>query len=241
LALSFIITRPGQEGLDLVKLLQEIHKEAEHLPIYNLIKKKLHHKLIINPDDEMFFFSKTSVSATLYNWPKIFFKYAKNRCWAIGPATAGSLEKAGAKNIMVPKSGPYNSEKLVSLLRSTKIKNTSRFMLFQQPEGVEMVVDYLKSIDAYVETHGVYEQERIVYSDNELDSCSVYTAVVVTSGQALMGLLEQQKYFNKKMLFVVGERLYKMAIDARVFHKVIALPEASNTKILKFIENYKDV
>lgn len=241
MALAFLVTRPGDDGLQLVYKLKCNNYKALHMPMYNLVNLKLSNQIKINTEDELFFFSKRAVKSIVENCPGILGEI-KNKCWAVGPATAKALHDSGATNVIVSQSPPYDSHGLIRLIeqKTLNVENAGRFLLFKQPDGLDLVSNYLRGLGALVEEVDVYEQNIIRYDEKDWENAAQYRAIIITSASSIKEIAKASGYVSNKIAFVVGSRLYDIASSLNIFSDVVMLPSANNIEILDLVTSFKD-
>lgn len=241
MALGFLVTRPGTDGIDLVEKLKSNSILAFHLPAYDLVNIKYSSPLNISEEDELFFFSKRAVISAADNWTHLFENGINNRCWAVGPSTGDVLRRKGASRVRVTRRGVYDSYSLIADLEQEVISLKSRCILFQQEKGLRVVADYLEERGLLVDRINIYKQDLLSYEKDTWDKLTDYHAIIFTSGASIEEFSRRKENVYGKIAFVVGSRLFNIASSLNIFSKVVQLPSANNLEILEAVRKYKDV
>ncbi|NOQ34275.1 MAG: uroporphyrinogen-III synthase [Methylococcaceae bacterium] len=244
-SINILVTRPKQQGLSLIKLIEQHGGTAINFPTLEIIplinNQQIKTKLEYLADYQWhIFISANAVNFALQaNNGKIeSFKQAKIA--AIGKATAKALEEAGLIADLIPEIG-FNSEALLAMPPMQSLKN-KKFLIIRGEGGRETLAQTLKERGATVDYLEVYKRVQ-PKADNSailaLLAEKKIQAITITSGEALHNLIAmlgneiQATLFNIPLI-VISERIKQIAQDLG-FKQVHVSASPADTAIIKTV------
>jgi len=186
-----LVTRPAHQADALCRLIEEAGGEAARLPMLSIepagdaaaLSARLD---AANSADGWIFTSGNAVRTVLSwklateNWPPLF---------AIGPATAGVLEKAGHAGVVFPATGS-SSEALLTVPQLQEAAG-KRYAIITGKDGLSLLADTLSARGAEVETLEVYQRVPLQHDEARVEAeIAMADAIVISSGESLEQLWE---------------------------------------------------
>ena len=241
--MAVLVTRPGEQGLDLCKALSQKGIQSYHLP---LIEIQLDQRLDglceqMKTVDIIVAISQHAVTAVnnylehqKKQWPaKVYF--------AIGQKTAHALSIASQQKVHCPKIN--DSEHLLALPQLTNI-TYQKALILRGNGGRELIHKTLTQRGASVEYYQVYRRQKLAFDAGRLIPIwkkNNVSQLVITSKEQLEHFtsqmtLDQRKWLYQRHLYVPSERIAKLAYQLG-FTSITTTFGASNSALLAALQS----
>ncbi len=239
-----LVTRPAYQAENLCNLIRENNGIPIRLPTLEIIPI-----LLDASEIEQYLTQANSVIFTSVNAVRLYcsqlddakMQQLKTKsCFAIGQATAQSLETVGVSVDLMPKQG-YNSEALLNLTTLQQVSQQD-IVIIRGENGRETLADVLTQRGAKVSYQNVYRR-----AIPDIDCSDVVTLIKqkqldflsITSGEAIQNLVTmlpkmQHDLLKKIPLVVVSERIETIA-KSLGFQRIERTQAPSDDAILKTI------
>jgi uroporphyrinogen-III synthase len=240
--MAVLVTRPGEQGLNLCRRLSHIGIVSYHLP---LIEIQLSQRLDglgkqMKTVDIILAVSQHAVAAVdnylrdqEEHWPtKVYF--------AIGQKTAHTLSIASQQKVHCPEIN--DSEHLLALPQLNNITNQN-VLILRGNGGRELIDQTLTQRGASVEYYQVYRRQKLAFDVDRLIPIwkeNNVSQLVVTSKEQLDHFIsqitaDQRKWLYKQHLYVPSERIAKLAYQYG-FTTITTTYGASNSALLAALQ-----
>ncbi|MEL7291990.1 MAG: uroporphyrinogen-III synthase [Pseudomonadota bacterium] len=237
--MAVLVTRPGQQGLELCQQLSEAGVASYHQPLIDITPGEQLSGLetIIDDFDIIIAVSQHAVAATdqyltqqAHLWP------TSATYLGVGQKTAHVLSKVTQQKVHYPERS--DSEHLLSLDALSEVSG-KRVLILRGNGGRELIFDTLSARKAKVEYREVYKRQNLALRSDLLIPLwqdKQITQLIITSSGQLEHLLSQltpaqQNWLFTLHLWVPSERIAQQAREAG-FKVVTNTFSASNSVLL---------
>ena len=240
--MAVLVTRPGEQGLDLCRALSNSGVQSYHLPLIEIQHEQRLDGLCEQMKTVNIILAVSQHAVTAVNnyfeqqkeqWPaKVYF--------AIGQKTAHALSMASQQKVHCPNIN--DSEHLLALPQLNNISN-QKALILRGNGGRELIYKTLTQRGASVQYHQVYRRQKLAFDADRLIPIwekNNVSQLVVTSKEQLEHFtskmtLDQRKWLYQRHLYVPSERIAKLAYQLG-FTAITTTFGASNSALLAALQ-----
>ncbi len=241
--MAVLVTRPGEQGVELCSLLERHGISAYHHPLLDIIvelsdqhlgENLNHAHIVIAVSKHAVQCAQQILSSSNLSWPKQAIYLA------VGQKTAHYLSKYSQQNVHYPQVS--DSEHLLRLPELSNIQQ-QKVLILRGNGGRELIKDTLTKRGAKVHYSETYKREFIPF--DPVGCISLWQAkhinqIIVTSGEQLEYLCgqltsQQLAWLNQQELYVPSQRIADIAIQ-KGFTQVRCTGSASNQELLAALQ-----
>lgn len=240
--MAVLVTRPGQDGIELCEALTSLHIDAIHHPLIKLQPTQDHQPLleklqtadiIIAVSQHAVHYAHQILSQHRLSWPegKLYL--------AVGQKTAYKLGKVAQQKVHYPTTS--DSEHLLQLPQIQSVSQCS-IIILRGNGGRELIYQSLLERDAKVEYIEVYRRSPLPFDPEQViqhwRSRNIDT-LVLTSGEQLQyldsSLSEMQRNWLQTLsLLVPSQRIATIARELG-YKNIVNIGSAANSDLLNAI------
>ncbi len=241
--MAALVTRPGEQGVELCSLLERNGISAYHHPLIDIVtdlsdkhfSDHLNHaQIIIAISRHAVQCAQQILSNSGISWPKHAIYLA------VGQKTAHYLSKCTQQNVHYPQVS--DSEHLLRLPELNNVQH-QQVLILRGNGGRELIKETLLRRGAKVHYSETYKREFIPF--DPVSCVSLWKAkqinqIIVTSGEQLEYLCnqltsEQLAWLNQQELYIPSQRIADIAIQ-KGFTQVRCTGSASNHELLAALQ-----
>ncbi len=241
--MAVLVTRPGEQGIQLCSLLEEHGISAYHHPLIdivadlsdtNLHKYLNHAQIIIAVSKHAVQCAQAILTCNGLSWPQQAIYLA------VGQKTAHYLSKCTQQKVNYPQVS--DSEHLLRLPELNNVQHQN-VLILRGNGGRELIKDALIKRGAKVHYSETYKREFIPF--DPVSCVSLWQAkqidqIIVTSGEQLEYLCsqltsEQLAWLNQQELYIPSQRIADIAIQ-KGFTRMRCTGSASNQELLAALQ-----
>ena len=241
--MAALVTRPGEQGVELCSLLERHGISAYHHPLIDIVTNLSdehffdhlnHAQIIIAISRHAVQCAQQILSTNGIPWPKHAIYLA------IGQKTAHYLSKCTQQNVHYPQVS--DSEHLLRLPELNNVQH-QQVLILRGNGGRELIKDTLLRRGAKVHYSETYKREFIPFDPVccvSLWKAKQINQIIVTSGEQLEYLCsqltsEQLAWLNQQELYIPSQRIADIAIQ-KGFTQVRCTGGASNQELLAALQ-----
>ncbi|TDQ57604.1 uroporphyrinogen-III synthase [Mesocricetibacter intestinalis] len=244
--MAVLVTRPGEQGETLVKMLNNIGIAALHLPLFNINSgeqlNQLPNKIsALNAGDYVFAVSRNAADYAAQTLTNAGFRWREDLVYfSVGRQSAAHLSALSEQPVHYP-CGQESSEGLLALSAMQRLEG-KRILILRGNGGREYFAEQAALRGAQTETLECYRRQPIEYDNIQQTSICKRAGIqtlIVTSGEILNSLIafvpeSEYDWLKQCRLITVSRRIEREAI-AFGWHNTIIAAGADNNSLLQAV------